>query len=161
MPPLQKAGLAPSYFRLVLPYIKGLRGELAVHNKDFGGQKCFIWGMLATKSGFSLSDTLTPLFPLQVFWFLFFFEVLDSTTHRFCPKSLQAIEIDVLTPDACCSERGLKGLFSCLIFVYQTTFRELQLADLCDRFSRHVCCSNPMGSRTELFTHFDSWHFIA
>ena len=67
MPPLQKAGLAPSYFRLVLPYIKGLRGELAVHNKDFGGQKCFILGMLATKGGFNLSDTLTPVLPLQVF----------------------------------------------------------------------------------------------
>ena len=40
MPPLQKAGLAPSYFRLVLPYIKGLRGELAVHNKNSNLQIC-------------------------------------------------------------------------------------------------------------------------
>ena len=77
-----------------------------------------------------------------MFWFLFLLEALDSTYNlpllSFVLRVFASIWIDVLTPDACCSERGLKRLFSRLIFVYQTTLRELQLADL---LTPDACCS--------------------
>ena len=96
MPPLQKAGLAPSYFRLVLPCIKGWEGNLLCTIRTLVAKNVSFVGNVGDKSGLIFSDTLRPIrISLIIHCKCFDFcsslrPLILHTIYRFCPLSSES-----------------------------------------------------------------------